>query len=143
MAGMNTLQMIKMIPTLDGRNYGEWTRFFNDILQMTWSFLSKLVSRLERPEPIPRENSGGEGNASDADDNDSNPSEVNADGSRNSDEEPSSNGDIEAWDTANEHLFSMLLLTTTGAARSELLKFEPRNGRPGNGGEAWLALKKK
>ena len=34
--------------------------------------------------------------------------------------------DIEAWDTASEHLFSVLRLTTTGAARSVLLKFEPK-----------------
>ena len=74
MVGMNTLQMIKMIPTFDGRNYVEWTRSFNDILQITWPFLSKMVSVLERSEPIPRENKGGEENASDIDDNDSTPS---------------------------------------------------------------------
>ena len=86
MAGMNTLQMIKMIPTFDGRtNYVKWTRSFNDMLQITW-LRSKLVSELERPEPIPRENRGGKENASDIDDIDSNPSEVSADGSRNSDE---------------------------------------------------------
>ena len=38
MAGMNTLQMIKVIPTIDGRNYVEWTRSFNEILQITWPF---------------------------------------------------------------------------------------------------------
>ena len=69
MAGMNTLQMIKIIPTFDGRNYVEWTRSFNDILQITWRFLSKIVSGLERPEPaILRENIGGEENASGIDD---------------------------------------------------------------------------
>ena len=56
MAGMNTLQMIKIIFTFDGRNYVEWTRSFNGILQITWPFLSKLiVSGLDRPEPIPIE----------------------------------------------------------------------------------------
>ena len=88
MSGMNTLQMIKMIPTFDGRNYVEWTRSFYGILQITWSFLSKIVSGLERPEPISRENIGGGGNASDIDDNKSNASEVSAVGSRNLDEEP-------------------------------------------------------
>ena len=63
--------------------------------------------------------------------------------SRNTDEKPRSIDDIKAWDTANEHLFSVLRLTTAGAARSVLLKFEPRNGQPGNGREAWLALKNK
>ena len=115
MTEMNTLQMIKTIPTFDGgRNYVEWTRSLNDILQITWPFLSKIVSGLERPKPIPRENIGGEENASDIEDNDSNSSEVSAAGSRNSDGEPSNRDDIEACDTANEHLFSVLRLTTAG-----------------------------
>ena len=143
MAGMNTLPMIKMIPTFDGRNYVEWTRSFNDILQIAWPFLSKIMSGLERPEPIPREDREGEENASDFDINGSNSSEVSADGSRNSDEEPNNSDDIEAWGTANEHLFSVLRLTTTGATRSVLLKFEPRNGHAGDGKETWLALKNK
>ena len=92
---MNTLQMIKIIPTLEGRNYVEWTRSFNEILQTTWPFLGKIVSGLERPEPIPKE-SRGEENASDIDDNDSNRSEVSAVGSRNSDEDPSNSDGIEA-----------------------------------------------
>ena len=109
---------------------------------MTWSFLSKIVSGLERPEPILRENIGEE-NASDIDGNDSNPSNVSAVGSRNSDEKPSNIDDIEVWDTGNAHLFSVLRLTTTGATQSVLLKFGPKNGQPGNGREAWLALKNK
>ena len=44
MAGMDTLQMIKMIPTFDGCNYVEWTRSFNDIPKITWPFLSKISS---------------------------------------------------------------------------------------------------
>ena len=35
--------------------------------------------------------------------------------------EPSNVDDIKAWDSANEHLLSVLRLTTTGAARSLLL----------------------
>ena len=133
MAGMNTLQMIKMIPTFEGRNCLEWTRSFNDILQTTWPFLSKIVSGLKRPEPISRENIGGEETARDIDDNDySNPSEVSAVGSPNSDEQPSNSDNIEAWDTANEHLLRVRL-TTLGPARSVLLKFEPKNCQPGNG----------
>ena len=128
MAGMNTLRMIKMTPTFDGRNYVIWTRSFKDILEITWPFLNKIVSGLEKPKPIPRKNRVGAENASDIDDNDSNPGEVSAVGFRDSDEKPSNNDDIEAWDTANEHLFSVLRLTTTGAAQSVLLKFEPKNG---------------
>ena len=122
MTGMNTmLPMIKMIPTFDGRNHVEWTRSFNDILQIILPFLNKIVSGLERPEPIPRESrEGGEENASDIDDNDSNPSEVSAAVSRNLDEEPSNSDDIEAWDTANQHLYSSVLrLTTTGQVQPE------------------------
>ena len=95
-----------------------------------------MISGLERPELVPRENREGEKNTSDFGDSDFYPSEVSAHGSRNSDEEPHSSDDIKAKDTVNEHLFSVLRLTTTGAAHSVLLKFEPRNGQPGNGREA-------
>ena len=54
--------------------------------------------------------------------------------------EPSNVDDINAWDSATEHLFSVLRLTTTGAARSLLLQFEPKPGRPGDGKQAWLVL---
>ena len=44
----------------------------------------------------------------------------------------------------NERLFSVLRLTTAGgAARSVLLQFEPKPGRPGDGKQAWLALQSK
>ena len=46
---------------------------------------------------------------------------------------------IKAWDSVNEHLFSVLRLTT-GAAQSFLLQFEPKFSRPGDGRQAWLAL---
>ena len=46
-----------------------------------------------------------------------------------------------AWDSANEYVFSVLRLTTTGAARSVLLNFERKNGQPSDGRQAWLALK--
>ena len=60
MTGMNTLRMVKMIPKFDGRNYIERTRSFNDLLQITWSFQRKIVSELERLEPIFRERREGE-----------------------------------------------------------------------------------
>ena len=41
---------------------------------------------------------------------------------------------------ANEHLFSVLRLTTTGTARNVLLQLEPKYGRPGDGKQAWLDL---
>ena len=56
---------------------------------------------------------------------------------------PSNLDDIKAWDSANEHLFSVLRLTTTGAARIVLLRFEPKYGRPGDGKQAWLTLQSK
>ena len=43
MAGMSALQMIKSVPKFDGTIYVEWTRSFNDILQISWLFLSKIV----------------------------------------------------------------------------------------------------
>ena len=96
---------------------------------------SKTISGVERTEPTPRENREGEENTSDFDDNDSNPCEVSAHGSRNSDEELNNSDDIEAWDSANENLFSVLWLTITGAAHNVLLKFEPSNGQSGKGKE--------
>ena len=94
----------------------EWSRSSNDILQISWPFLSKIVSGLEKPEPIPR---------------------------CREERELSNVDDIKAWDSANEHLFSVLRLTTTGAVRSVLLQFEPKYGRPGDGKQAWLALQSK
>ena len=57
--------------------------------------------------------------------------------------EPSNVDDIKAWSSENEHLFSVLRLTTTAAVRSVLLQFEPIYGRPGDGKQAWLALQSK
>ena len=54
MAGMNTLQIIKTISKFEGENFIEWTKSLNDILQITWPFLSKIISGLERPETILR-----------------------------------------------------------------------------------------
>ena len=51
----------------------------------------------------------------------------------NCEREPSNVGDIDAWDSANKHLLSVSRPTTISAARSVLLQFEPRNGRPGGG----------
>ena len=103
----------------------------------------KITSEFERTEPIPRENKDREENTCDFDDNDSNPSEVSAHESRDSNEEPNNSDDMKAWGSANEHIFiNVLRFTTTGPVQSVLLKFEPRNGQPGNGREAWLVLKK-
>ena len=109
----------------------EWSRSFNDILQISWFFLSKIVYGLEKPEPIPgsREEDTTEGSDDDT---------------GNIDEREHSNvDDIKAWNSANEHLFSVLRLTTTGAARSVLLQFELKYKRPGDGKRAWLALQSK
>ena len=35
-----------MIPKFDEENFVEWTRSFNDILLISWSFLSKIESGL-------------------------------------------------------------------------------------------------
>ena len=54
MTGTGTLQMINPILKFDGPDYVEWLRSFNDILKISWPFLSKIVPRLEKPEPILR-----------------------------------------------------------------------------------------
>ena len=94
-------------------------------------FLSKIVYGLEKPEPIPgsREEDTTEGSDDDT---------GNIDEREHSDVD-----DIKAWNSANEHLFSVLRLTTTGAARSVLLQFELKYNRPGDGKRAWLALQSK
>ena len=58
MTGTSTLQMINSIPKFDGTDYVEWSRSFNDILQIYWPFLSKIVSELEKPKPILRRSRG-------------------------------------------------------------------------------------
>ena len=72
---INTLQIIKTIPKLDRKHCIEWTRPLNDILQIAWLFLSKIIYGLERPEPI-FSGSKGEENTRDLNDNNSNPSYV-------------------------------------------------------------------
>ena len=129
MAGTSTLQMINSIPKFDGTDFVEWSRSFNDILKISWPFLGKIVSGLKKPEPILRRS------------REEDPIEGSNDETGYVDErEPSNIDDINAWDSANELLFSVLRLPTTGAARSVLLQFEPQPGRPGDGKQAWLAL---
>ena len=49
MAGINTFQMIEVIPKFDVEICFEWTRSLNDILQIAWSFLRNIIYRLKRP----------------------------------------------------------------------------------------------
>ena len=44
--------MINSVPKFDGTNYVEWTKSFNDILQISWPFLSKIISGLKKLEPL-------------------------------------------------------------------------------------------
>ena len=127
MAGPSTLQNINSINKIDGTNYVELTRPFNDILLISWPFQSKIVSRLEKSEAILRSR---EGDPIEGSDNDT----------ANSDERgPSNVNDTKAWDSANEHLFSILRLTT----RTTQKVFEPKFGKPGDGRKAWLAYQSK
>ena len=133
MAVTSTLQMISSIPKFDGTDYVEWSRSFNDILQISWLFLSKIVSGLEKSDPILRSNVRGKDPTGGSDYDTGNIDEC----------EPSNVEDIKAWDSANEHLFSVLRLKTTGTAQSVFLQFNPKFGRPGDGRQAWLALQSK
>ena len=93
MEGTNTLEVIKPIDKFDGTDYVKWSRSFNDILQISWYFLSKIDSGLEKPESILRSRN-------------KDPNQ----GSYNEavDERESSNVDgIKAWDSASEHLCSV------------------------------------
>ena len=104
MAGTNTLQMINSIPKFDGTDFVEWSRSFNDILQISWPFLSKIVSGLKKPELILRGS------------REEDPIEGSDDETGHIDErEPSNIDDMNAWGSANEHLFGVLRLTTKGA----------------------------
>ena len=86
----------------------EWSRAFNDILQISWPFLSKIISELEKRERTLRSI-------------EEDPYERNY--NETIDERERSNvDDIKAWGSANEHLFSVLRVTTTGTARSVLLQ---------------------
>ena len=108
MAGTSTLQMINSISKFDGFDYVKWSRSFNGILQISWLFLSKIASGLEKLKPISRSR---EDTIEGSDDETGYIDE----------REPSNDDNISAWDSANENLFSVLRLTTTGAARSVLL----------------------
>ena len=131
MAGTSTVQIINSILKFDRTDYVEWSRLFNDILQISWFFLSKIVSGLEKIEHILKSR-------------EEDPIEGRYDEMGCINERKSFNVDnTKAWDSANEHLFSVLILTTTGAAGSVLLPFEPKYGRPEDGKQAWLALQSK
>ena len=108
MAGTGTLEMINSIPKFDDTDDVEGTKSFSDILQISSPFLSKIVSGLEKPKHILKSREEDPKKGSD-----------NVTG--NSDErKPSNVDDNKAWDSANEHLFSVLRLTAAGAARSVL-----------------------
>ena len=49
---MNTLQIIEKITELNGQNFVEWPRSFNNVTQKAWVFLSKLSVGLEKPGPV-------------------------------------------------------------------------------------------
>ena len=96
--------MINSIPKFDGTDYVEWSTSFDDILQISWDFRSEIVSGLEKPDPIPRSR-------------EEDPIEGSEDETEYIDEhKPSNVDDIKAWNSANEHIFSVLRLTTAGCS---------------------------
>ena len=70
----------------------EWSRSFNISLQISWPSLIKIVSGLEKPEPILR---GREENPNEGSDDDTGCID---------EREPSNIDDINTSDSANEHL---------------------------------------
>ena len=112
MVGTSTLQTINLIPKFDGTDYYvEWSRSFNDIPQISWPFLSKVVSALKKTEPILRS--------------------WEEDPNKGSDDDTGCIDEREPSNNVDGHLFfSVLRLTTIDdAARSVLLQFEPKCGR--------------
>ena len=41
--------MINSIAKFDGTDYVEWSRSFNNILQISWPFITKITSGLGKP----------------------------------------------------------------------------------------------
>ena len=89
MAGTSTLQKMNSIPKLDGTDFVEWSRLFNDILQISWPFLGKIVSGLKKNERILRRS------------REEDPIEGSDYETGHIDEREPSNVDIDAWDSAN------------------------------------------
>ena len=114
-----------MIRKFYGEDFVELARSLNDILKTGWPFLSKITSGLEKPEPTLTE-SRGEGKFRDLDSNDSNPCDKSGLDSGILSKKPQNNYGIHVWDSANEYVFSVIRLITTGAARIVLLKFEQK-----------------
>ena len=56
---------------------------------------------------------------------------------------PINASEIKRWDKTNAALYSVLFLTTSGAARCLLRQFKRKKDRDANGREAWLALERK
>ena len=94
MTGTGTFQMINPILKFDGPDYVEWSRSFNDILKISWPFLSNIVPGLEKPEPILR--------SREEDPNDNSDGDMDCTDER----EPTNVDGIKTWDSANEQLFS-------------------------------------
>ena len=95
MAGTSTLQMINSILKFDGTDFVEWSRSFNDILQMSWPFVSMMVSGLEKPEPTLRSR-------------EEDPICSDDETGYIDEREPSNVDDIKGWDLANGHMLSVL-----------------------------------
>ena len=83
----------------------EWSRPFNDILQISWPFLSKIVSMLKKPQPILRSR-------------EEYPNDGSDDDTSNVDKrEPSNNvDDMKAWGSANEHLLECFEIDTNSCS---------------------------
>ena len=108
--GTSTLQTTNSIPEFDGTDYVEWPRSFNDIFQIYWHFVSTIVSGLENLNPsrkVERDIPLRVVIMIQVTLTNVNPSMFDA---------------IRAWDSANEHFFSILISITVGAAQSFLLQ---------------------
>ena len=111
MAAASTLEMIWSIPIVDGQHYAEWTREFLDVTSLVWACIHSIAIGLE--------------NLS------------------------STTMRILIAKKQIRCLSRIIIttfvitnrLTTTGAARSVLMKFETKRGQKADGKQAWDALR--
>ena len=109
---MGDLSVLKLVESIDkfegGNDYSDWKRQFLDVTTIACPPLAHIVRGVERPQSnteSPDESSVGPINAK----------------------------EIEAWDSANSLLFSVLRLCTKGAARSVLMRHEPKHNELADG----------
>jgi len=140
-------QIIKSINKFDGTNFLEWKRQTRAVISLSLPSISEIINGKTRPTVVLR-NVRGRSTArtrpprTRSQGRDIFPHEEEDDGV-----EESSVASVVAnederllYDRANEQLFNILYLTTTGPANSYMLRFEPQGSDLPDGKKAWDGL---